>query len=373
MNTARLQLTRYLLNYVRLINNIQRLKTSMPHQGFYSTFTMDAFTSELIERHKNKFHRHDVLLSELSVQHCTTTESKYNVTELTNVQMDNMFTDLLSKNKDKQVQDLILECQNYRKFITNESLKKLFRHYGNGGKPEMVVMLQTFIATIDPISYKRNGEFLHHLARAQCMKGNSEKGLSLLKSIYIKYTGYRSFYRLIFRDLIQDSVLNRSEASLMVFKKYVIEFSEELSEHYPLVCFWHICWASSWFSDQMLSNDLLEMSEVLQEIVRDKATAFSIMALKDFNEDAVVRLLQTLLKYDMMIEYAAVLQVLFNYKLKNRDIRGCTEIIRNCEVLGIVLPSNQQGRYITMLIEDKKRRPEEPSRKPSLKDFKLKF
>lgn len=47
-----------------------------------------------------------------------------------------------------------------------------------------------------------------------------------------------------------------------------------------------------------------------------RATAFSISALRDYNEDAVIRLLQNLLKYDMMSEYVAVLQVLFNYKCK---------------------------------------------------------
>ncbi|CAB3228793.1 unnamed protein product [Arctia plantaginis] len=225
---------------------------------------------------------------------------------------------------------------------------------------------------MEQLSYQRNGEFLHYLAKAQCLRGNSEIGLTILKTIYGKYESLRSYYRLLFRDLIQDSVLNRSEASLMIFKKYVLEFSEEWSEHYPLVCFWHICWASTWFSDQMLSNELLEASEHLQEIVKDKATAFSISALKDYNEDAVVRLLQNLLKYDMMSEYVAVLQVLFNYKLRNRDIRGCTEIIRNCEVLGVSLSSSQQGKYLTMLIEDRKN-PDEIKTKVPFKNFKLKF
>ncbi|KAJ8717893.1 hypothetical protein PYW07_005823 [Mythimna separata] len=146
-----------------------------------------------------------------------------------------------------------------------------------------------------------------------------------------------------------------------------------MSDHYPLVCFWHLCWASSWFSDQMLGNELLETSDVLLEIVGEKATAFSIMALKDYNEDAVVRLLQTLLKYDMMMEYVAVLQVLFTYKLRNRDIRGCSEIIRNCEALGVNLPSDQQGRYIKMLIDDKKQWPRAQPTKTTSKDFKLKF
>lgn len=51
--------------------------------------------------------------------------------------------------------------------------------------------------------------------------------------------------------------------------------------------------------------------------MNSRATAFTICILRDeYNEDAVVRLLQCLLKYKMMAEYVRVLQVLFNYKCK---------------------------------------------------------
>ncbi|XP_032519976.2 uncharacterized protein LOC116772053 isoform X2 [Danaus plexippus] len=179
--------------------------------------------------------------------------------------------------------------------------------------------------------------------------------------------------RIIFRELINDSINNRSEASLVVFKKYVLDFSKTWDENYPLICFWHSLWCSSWFSDQMLSNELLETCPILQDIVRDKATIFSINFLKEYNEDAVVRLLQSLLKYDMMTEYSKVLQILFGYKLKQRDLRGCTEIIKNCEVLNISLPSNQQGKYIQMLIRNKYTEKPKDAPKIAGKNFKMKF
>lgn len=240
----------------------------MAPSNYYSTFTLDAFTSEIFERRKYKFPRND--FTDFSIQHCTDTSTKNNVSKMSNVDLDNAFSDLLTKNKDKQIEELVIECQNVRKYLTYATLKKLFKHYSLNGKPIMVAVLQNYCAKVDPNSYKRNGEFLHYLAKAQCIKGNSDKGLSILKDCYMKYDSLRSFYRIIFRELIQDSVLNRSEASLVIFKKYVLEFSDEWSDHYPLVCFWHICWASSWFSDQMLANELLESSEILQEIIRDK-------------------------------------------------------------------------------------------------------
>lgn len=369
---TRLHMTKQLLNYARLINNVQRIQKMAPSAGYYSTLTIDAFTSDIFERHRtSKIQRND--LTESSIQHCTYTNDTNYVATMGNTDLEEMFSELLTKNKHKKIEELVIQCQNCKKYLSYATIKKLFRHYSMNGRPEMVAVIQNYCLKVDSNSYKRNGEFMHFLAKAECIKGNSEKGLSILRSAYKKYESLRSFYRILFRELIQDSVLNRSEASLVIFKKYVMEFSEELSDHYPLVCFWHICWASSWFSDQMLGNELLEMSEVLLGIVGEKATAFSIMVLKDYNEDAVVRLLQTLLKYDMMMEYVAVLQVLFNFKLRNRDVRGCTEIIRNCEALGVNLPSDQQGRYIKMLIDDKRQWPRPQATKATSKDFKLKF
>ncbi|CAK1551448.1 unnamed protein product [Leptosia nina] len=71
-----------------------------------------------------------------------------------------------------------------------------------------------------------------------------------------------------------------------------------------------------------------------------------------------------------MDEYKNVLQILFNYRLKNKDLRGCTEILRNCKVLGISLPSHLQSHFITLFIGAKK--DDKPlASKPE--NFKLKF
>ncbi|OWR46605.1 hypothetical protein KGM_202938 [Danaus plexippus plexippus] len=295
------------------------------------------------------------------------------IANMTTDEIDNYLQDLLTKNNNQQIQSVLKECTDKRKFISEFTLKKIYRHFSILGKVNTVELLQQYCQKLDPRLYKQNGEFLHYVAKAECMRGNSEKGLSVLKLAYIKYEGLRNFYRIIFRELINDSINNRSEASLVVFKKYVLDFSKTWDENYPLICFWHSLWCSSWFSDQMLSNELLETCPILQDIVRDKATIFSINFLKEYNEDAVVRLLQSLLKYDMMIEYSKVLQILFGYKLKQRDLRGCTEIIKNCEVLNISLPSNQQGKYIQMLIRNKYTEKPKDAPKIAGKNFKMKF
>ncbi|KAM3963354.1 uncharacterized protein ACR2FA_002724 [Aphomia sociella] len=381
--TKIIQTIRNPYNNLRLFVNIYRncnFTSKSSNVVFYYATNIDALdliTNDFVQRYKGVYKNNviDLYSRATSARGFSEAESPYqDVSNMSCEDLDKVFLQLVSKSKDSQVEQLLLGCISTRKLIGDGTLKQLYRHYSFTGKPNVIAVLQKYCSKVDPNLHKRNGEFEHYLAKAQCFKGNSEKGLSILKKAYKKNSYLRSFYRNVFKELIQDSVLNRSEATLMVFKKYVLEFSETFDDHYPLVCFWHICWSSTWFSDQMLSNNLLECSEMLQQIVRDKATAFSISVLRqEYNEDAVMRLLQTLLKYKMMSEYVKVLQILFNYKINNRDLRGCTEIIRNCEVLGVKLPSDQQGRYIKMLIDGVQPDPKQQSTKPTSNYFKLKF
>lgn len=372
MNSIRLHLSKLSHTSYITLYNVLRIAKFLPNCTF--TSNVDIITSmptELLHRPKTD---HNFGTSNYIIKCTKNADSKTSISSMSDEDIDNLLLQMMSRNKDKRVEEIVEEHHDNRKFINEATIKKLFRHYSLNGKPEMVSVLQKYCAKVDPNLYKRNVEFLHYLAKAQCMKGNSEKGLSILQLCYQKYDKRRNLYRMLFRELIQDSVLNRSEASLVTFKKYTLEFSKLWDENYPLLCLWYICWSSTWFSDQMLSNELLESSEALLDIIRDKATTFSITVLREYyNEDAVMRLLQILLKYDMITEYAKVLQILFNYKLKNKDIRGCTEIIRNCQVLGITLPSDQQGRYIKMLIEGKKPEDKQSTAKLPFKDFKMKF
>lgn len=270
--------------FMMIFNNIKgkRIIPSLTLKYKTNVDAIDAFTTDLILKHKAKLNENNnAAVTNLSIE---TPDFKHKeITDITDEQLDNLILHLLSKNKDKDIEQIAVDCLHNRRFINEATIKKLFRHYSLLGKPEMIIVLQKYCTKVDPNLFRRNAEFMHYLAKAQCLKGNSEKGLSVLKYCYLNFENRRSTYRLLFRDLIQDSVLNRSEASLVIFKKYVKEFSDVWGDHYPLVCFWHICWSSSWFSDQVLAEDLLESSQNLRDIVKDKYVHFYCMYIHVFN------------------------------------------------------------------------------------------
>ncbi|KOB68048.1 Uncharacterized protein OBRU01_18735 [Operophtera brumata] len=266
MNALRMHLLKHQEGFFRFYYNILNIHRLLPITAFPTTVdVIDAYTSgtsESILQHRDKM-KNNINMPQFSIQHCNRTDTKTNdVILLPEQEFETTLQELLIKNKDKQIEIIILQCLSIRRLLSDSILKTLLKHYSNAGKPELIVIIQKYFSRLLPNSYRRNGEFSHYLAKAQCLKGNSEKGLSILRDGYKKNQNLRSLYRVIFRELIHDSVMNRSEASLVVFKKYVLEFSKLWEEHYPLVCFWHICWLSSWYSDQMLSNELDSISAV---------------------------------------------------------------------------------------------------------------
>ncbi|KAL4714942.1 hypothetical protein ACJJTC_003093 [Scirpophaga incertulas] len=368
-----LPIRRYTINNLRLLysNKVNILYPNVVNY-YATTVDMDSIINELLDRYRNK-NKSFIDLKMLPIRYYMDgTTSSVDVSCLTTEELSQMITEKISKKHDRVIRQILLDCRKIRRFIDETTLNKLFRYYSSMGKSDMVNFLQTYCIKTDFNLFKRSGYFMHFTAKAECHKGNSEKGLNILKECYKNHKNLRSIYRCIFKELIQDTVLNRSEASLVIFKRCVIEFSHCFKDHYPLICFWHLCWASTWFSDQVLADELFNECEILRDIIRDKSTAFTITILRnECNEDAVMRLLQAFLKFDMIEEYTRVLQVLFTFKLKNNDLRGCMEIMKNCEVLGITLPAHQQGKYINMLISDNKINEKKPTEMTT--NFKFKF
>lgn len=259
-------------------NPLQFLRILRIAQNYISapsyTSAMDAvdiFTKELIQRHRCRLRNSPLEVNSLSIRYFMDSENaQKDIKNMTTEELDEVVLQYMSKNKDNKLIDFLRELIEHRKHISDITVNKLFRNYSIAGKSNIVVLLQKYSFKLHPQLHKHNGQYTHYVAKAQCVRGNSEKGLSILTDCYKNNEQLRGVYRLIFRELIQDTVLNRSEASLVIFKKYVLEFSEKFGDHYPLVCFWHLCWSSSWFSNQNLSNELLESSVKLLEIIRDR-------------------------------------------------------------------------------------------------------
>lgn len=257
------------IQFLRILRIAQNYLSMSANCYTTAVDALDIFTKELLRRHRYRIRNNPLEVKNLTIRYFMDSENaQKDIKNMTTEELDEVMLQYMSKNNDTKIIDILRELIEHCKHISDITLKKLYRNYSIGGKSDIILLLQKYSLKLYPEMHRHNGEFTHYVAKAQCMRGNSEKGLSILRDCYKNNEQLRGFYRLIFRELIQDTVLNRSEASLVIFKKYVLEFSEKFGDHYPLICFWHLCWSSSWFSDQVLSNELLESSVKLQEIIR---------------------------------------------------------------------------------------------------------
>lgn len=197
MNSLRLMILKQQESYFRLLYNIFNSRF-LPVISYTTTVDpMDVLTTELLQKPKHKVQS---LLDtpNFGIQRFSDTNSKPNVVNsMTDEELEETIQQLLLKNKDKQVEQIINECIAIRKLISDKLIKILFKHYSNLGRIDIVLLLQQYCLNLSPTMYKRNGEFSHFYAKAQCLRGNSDKGLSLLKDCYKKYVHFRSYYRYI--------------------------------------------------------------------------------------------------------------------------------------------------------------------------------
>lgn len=271
MNILSVQVPKNPIQFLRILRIAQNYQ--IINAPCYTTTidALDNFTKELLQRHRCRLRNNPLEVKSLTIRYFMDSENaQKSIKNMTTEELDDVVLKHMSENKDNKIIDLLRELIEHGKRLSDITIKKLFRKYSIAGKSDIIVLLQEYSFKLCPQMHKHNGEFTHFVAKAQCMRGNAEKGLSILTDCYKNNEQLRSCYRLMFRELIQDTVLNRSEASLVIFKKYVLQFSEKFGDHYPLICFWHLCWSSTWFSDQTLSSELLESSEKLQDIIRDR-------------------------------------------------------------------------------------------------------
>lgn len=302
---------------------------------------------------------------------------RIDISTLNKEQINNLITNSLAAQRFDELEGLLKQCQNLRKFPSVNIYIELLLSYSDMAKIEKVLYLKEFCRVLNPSLYKNNANFDHYLAKAQCNKGYADKGLTLFLKLYKENVLLRVCICRMMKVLIEDAVSNRSEASLVVYRKYVERLCVEWNEYYPLTFLWKCCWQSSWFSDHLVADELVSDYELLQSEIKNGVEYLTREALiGQGNEDAIVRLLQLLLKYHMLEEYGLVIRVLFDYKLRLLDLRGCTEILQNCKLLGIELSPKQHKSYIEIVIDGKhvstSNKPQVVAKLP-VKQFKLKF
>lgn len=162
------------------------------------------------------------------------------------------------------IEKFVEQCVVGNKVIGEESVLTLCEYFSSFSDSRTLIKLIDLCKLNNRILYDENCEFKHFIARSLWQKGNSDGALSLLDEMYQKASlPVRKSIRLIYRFIIEDTVEKKSEAVLVRLIRSAALLQENFNEPMVIGYIWKICFLSSWFSDQVIADELFsDYSEV---------------------------------------------------------------------------------------------------------------
>ncbi|KAG5890706.1 hypothetical protein JTB14_016536 [Gonioctena quinquepunctata] len=231
----------------------------------------------------------------------------------------------------------------------NERVIKLMKQSQNGDK-DMINTIRKLCDELCPEVLETNSNFQHYIAEAVWVKGNTNESLRIFQNVYKNNAYLRRRIRLMLKFLIENVVLNRSEAALVS----VIKFSEELKKEYidffPLTCVWQACFLSEWFTDQCIAFDLMNKHDGLCFAVISRIPFVVAISLRGHRTEVVYRLLEVLLHFKLKVQYEGVLLALLDYQIRQGDIRSCLEIVQWSLENNVQLPPVHHEKFLNLLL-----------------------
>ncbi|KAF5283530.1 hypothetical protein FQR65_LT13852 [Abscondita terminalis] len=229
-------------------------------------------------------------------------------------------------------------------------LLKVFSFYSHSGNKMMILRLIDLCENLDDTLLKQYSHFKHYLAEVTWVKGNISEAIRLFEELYVHNVFLRRRIKNMLKYLVTDTISSRSEAVLLS----IIEFAQRLAynhkDYYVLACIWKCCILSDWFTDQSMAFDMYNQNEGLRKAVVNDLLWVTIIALKNHRTEIVYRILELLIKFDNKAHYNHILEALFDYKVFQRDLRGCAEIAQWSLAQGIELPTCQQEKFVKLLM-----------------------
>ncbi|XP_077287725.1 uncharacterized protein LOC143912316 [Arctopsyche grandis] len=377
-----------ILHNQKLYNHLCKVYMSKNVRNITTNDALDDFTVRLMSEKTLKWNAKDSEMEILStllskgIMKKSFIKNLKNIIELRDLnvevknftidQIDSLIRSALKENKLKEIEIILKQCIDYHCQISENMMFQLFSTYSNNGDIRMISLLQQLIKLTNTKLYENHAHFEYYLGIAHWKKGNIESALMTFENVYKSNNFLRKTIMNIFKLFIEDVIKNYSEASNVILKNHMVQYVETYSEHYPMMLFWEFCWLSEWFKDQQLAESLLDQYDFIIAYLDNKSAIISSMALKNHQEDAVMRLIQILLKHDKKYQCTLVMRNLFEYKLKMNDFRGCSEIVKNCELINIQLTSMQYNKYLSkFILTNKPMVQQETINKPTT--FNLKF
>lgn len=155
------------------------------------------------------------------------------------------------------IEKFVDQCVDGNKVISESSVLTMCRYFSTNSDNRTLTKLIELCKVTNKPAYDQHCEFKHFVARNLWEKGNSDGALTLLDEAYEQANAtVRSAILVIFKFIVDDTVNKKSEAVLVRLIRSAALLQERLNEPTILLYLWNICFLSSWFSDQVIADEL---------------------------------------------------------------------------------------------------------------------
>lgn len=287
---------------------------------------LDDFTTQLMQTKSNKWEimraNRRILCSEREQfkvkSHAK--EIRLNVEYLDVNKLDMLLRDAMEADNISYINEIVNECIKCKSVPTVAVLLQTLSHCSQNGDKNIITSLTKLCSEVQPKVLKDFGDFKHYMAKAVWVKGDINSAIIIFEDVYRNYSDIRRIIRSMLKQLLLDAVVNRSEATLLNMISFAERLIKDFQDFYPLACIWQACFLSEWFTDQTLALELLEEKDGLLNVVSSQIPFIVSLSLKKHQTEVVYRLLELLLRLKQMSECTRVLEALFDYRGKIKQI-----------------------------------------------------
>lgn len=198
------------------------------------------------------------------------------VEKLNQYQIDHLITSALFDEKKRNFFEIINQCIQFEKMPSDVVVLDVLRYLSERGDLKTITKFIDLCSNENRTMFDENIEFNHFKAKCLWRVGNSDGALSLLKNLYSMWSTVTQnqdvsvSIRGIFREIVQETVQQKSEAVLVAVTKVASHLSKTCAEHQILVYIWQSCFLSTWFSDQQFAISLFHEHLVIREVISNR-------------------------------------------------------------------------------------------------------
>ncbi|XP_058459896.1 uncharacterized protein LOC131435740 [Malaya genurostris] len=274
-----------------------------------------------------------------------------NIDQLEQYHIDNLVETAIKERNKKDVNLLFDQMNQYRKIPSKEVLCMLLEYLANDTDRVRLQLLMALCREVIPDFVTNSSNLLHYNGLLLWKNGSSLQSLNCFKeSLRVCDSDTKLIINRMLIDVVDETIGKKSEAVLLA----VIEVGEfclqDLNDEFLLCYSWEKSFRSQWFSDQEVAKKLFDKHKKLRDAVAKRLPKICFICLQEFKTEQVYQLMELFLKHEMMPQCRQVLIRLFEYQYYRRDLRACSEIIRNSIELDIPLPDVCNRKLLNLLL-----------------------